>query len=128
MEEINAYYICEYDTNIPITTEAEPFFIITDTDIETAEEANELANELEEARDDISQLLEELEEKDKETKELIEWHRKVIDNLNKKRDTEIDYLRAIIDRLNIRIMTIMNGKKTRKTQKIIIDHSTLEIF
>ena len=41
MEEAKASYICEYDPNIPITTEAEPFIIMTDTEVPTMTQIEE---------------------------------------------------------------------------------------
>ena len=41
MEEAKASYVCDYDPNIPITTEAEPFLISSNIEVPTIFEIEE---------------------------------------------------------------------------------------
>ena len=62
MKEAKALYICDYDPNIPITAEAQPFIISTQTEVPTIveiEEYKSLMDKNEEKENIIKLLLKE---------------------------------------------------------------------
>ena len=71
MKEANALYICDYDPNIPITTEAEPFIISTQTEVPTSLEIEEYKSLIQknETQENIIKLL--LIEKSNLLKEIV---------------------------------------------------------